>query len=228
MKKNIIQIIFLISVIVNTTVFSKQDDAKSHEVNREVARLLQLKAENPVQYEQELKEYKQRLSKKLRNLRKKNPKKYEALKAKAVENRRSFYEHEFRRHPKGREKLYNSYTNRLHKRLTYLQKNNPEEYERLKMRVENNAKGFREKGMRPPIEHFFKQEHSVDKKTIDKVKQIQDLIDTLSPEQQEEAKARLQKKLKDKRAQAHRREVELDEEVGPRLPKAECRHQKNR
>ncbi|MDA3798737.1 MAG: hypothetical protein PF692_06620 [Kiritimatiellae bacterium] len=226
MNKNIIKIIFLISVVVSTTVFAKHDDDKNHNVNREVERLLHLKAEDPTRYEQELKEYRQRLAKKLKNLKEKNPDKYEELKSQTVENRRSFYESEFKRHPEERETIYNSYTNRLQKRLTYLQKNNPDEYERLKKRVENNAENFRKKGMRPPPEHFFKPEHPVNKKTMDKVKQIKDLIDTLPPEEQAEARARLKKKLEEKRDRVHRKEVEQDAGFGPRQPKDERQHQK--
>lgn len=228
MNKNIIKIVFLISFVVSTTVFAKQDNDKDHRVNREVERLQHLKVEDPVRYEQELKAYRQRLAKKLRRLKEKNPRQYENLKAKAVENRRSFYESKFKRHPEERLKFYNSYTNRLHKSLIYLQENDPEEYERLKMRVENNAEDFRENGMRPLLEHFFNEKHLVDKKTIDKARKIKDLIDTLPPEQQEEARARLVKKLKEKREQARRKEVKREAEFGSRRPKDERQHQRNK
>jgi len=231
MKTSVINFLLLVFVLLSVNLFAGSKGLDPKSIHREIERLNEIKSKDPERYEKELKEYKQTLNNKIQYLRKHNPEKYAELRGKMQREEHSHIKGEFERHPDKRVRTYTAYTNRLHGKLLFLKENDPESYARLKERIEQEReKRFNGDNPRPPNPFFDNMRHSnrarnkaaKNEKNFTgdmqrRIAEIEKYIDELPPEQQKQARARLQKKLAQKRE--HFKKLELDKKSKNGEPK---------
>jgi hypothetical protein len=213
MKSYAIKFLLLVFVFLSVNLFADSKEFNPQSIRGEINRLNEIKKTDPERYEKELREYKQVLQKKIQYLKKHNPEKYAELRGERQREEHSHIKGEFERNPDKRVRTYTAYTNRLQSKLLFLKENDPESYERLKERIEQERdKRFKGNDKRPPnpffedMHHgnrerkkFGKNENRLSNDMQLRIAEIKDYINDLPPEQQEQARARLRKKLAEKR-----------------------------
>jgi len=229
MKLYYLKIIFGVVCLlsINTFAGSRERDLEPWSIRREIDRLKEIRDNDPAKYEHELREYQQSLRAKMQKLQKNNPEKYKEIQSKILRQKHSLLKENFEKHPSKRVKTYEAYTNRLHSKLLFLQENDPDSYEKLKARIsQEREKRFKGNGQGPPPNPLFDQmprgrheaprnSDKMHRKDMQrKLSEIEAKIDQLPPEQREEAKARLEQKLAEKRENFKKLEFNKDSRDG--------------
>ena len=223
---------FICLLSINTFADSRERDLEPRSIRREIERLKEIRDNDPARYEHELHKYQQSLRAKMQKLQKNNPEKYKEIQSKIVKQKHSILKKKFDKYPDKRVKTYSAYTNRLHRKLLFLQENDPESYEKLKARIsKEREKRFKGNGQGPPpnpiFDHMPRGRHEAPrdsdkmhrKDMQGKISEIEAKINQLPPEQREKAKARLEKKLAERRENFKKLELNKDSRDGTRKPK---------
>jgi len=109
---------------------------------REVQKWRELQEEDPVQFQELMRQRRTHLRERLEYLKEHNPERYEAVKDR-IRDRRQAHLRELReRDPERFQELIERKRAHLHDRLEYLKEHNPEKFRALQQRVQEHPKAF--------------------------------------------------------------------------------------